>query len=190
MKSKVWTTIALTTGLTLIGATPSLAVVTSVEFDPSTSCPGTDTTLYVNGQTTNITNIGAGYWLKQTIDGVTTYYDGTNNDLWPGLYAYADFSTWPATYEWIIEIYQGDPRVPGGTLIATDALTITDTCPPAPEETEEPEEPQPEESDNSDNTESLAATGSNPAVIAWVPVLALATAALGTLRFWRRKRSN
>ncbi len=172
MTSKILVTVALAAGLTMISATPSSAVVTSVEFVPSTTCPGTDTTIFINGQSTNIVSTGAGYWIKQILDGVASYYDGTNNDVWPGLYPYADFATWPVTNEWVIEYYQGDPRVPGSTLVASDTLTITDTCPIDPEE-----EPEP-----------LAATGATSAVNLWLPALGLVTVALGTLRFWRRKQ--
>ena len=178
MKTKTWATIALAASLTVISATPSSALVTSIEFVPSTSCPGTDTTLFVNGQSTNLVNIGSGYWYKQTLDGVVTYSDGASTDLWPGLYTYAEFSTWPATYEWIMEIYQGDPRVPGSTLVVSDALSITGTC------------PAPEPEDESDDSEPLAATGSNPAVGTWIPALGLGVLALGALRFWRRKQSR
>ena len=181
MNTKTWATIALTAGLTVISATPSSAVVTSVEFVPSTSCPSTDTTLFVNGQSTTIVSIGAGYWYKESLDGSVSYYDGASTDMWPGLYAYADFSTWPVTYEWIIEIYQGDPRVPGSTLVASDTLTITGTCP----DDERGERP----GRKSVDSDELATTGNNPAVGTWIPALGLVAIALGTLRFWRRKRS-
>jgi hypothetical protein len=177
VNTKTLATIALAAGLTVISATPSSALVTSIEFVPSTTCPGTDTTLFINGQSTNLVSIGAGYWYKQTLDGVVTYLDGASSDLWPGLYPYADFSTWPATYEWIMEIYQGDPRVPGSTLVVSEALSITGTCPTELE-------------DESDDSEPLAATGSNPAVGTWIPALGLGVLALGTLRFWRRQQSR
>ena len=170
MTPKILVTVALAAGLTMISATPSSAVVTSVEFVPSTTCPGTDTTLWINDQTSSNVSLDTGYWMKESLDGVITYWDGAITSLSPGLYRYVDFSTWPVTNEWSIEIYLGDPRVPGSTLVTSSSLVIADTCPPE-------EEPEP-----------LAATGATSAVNLWLPALGLVTVALGTLRFWRRKQ--
>jgi hypothetical protein len=175
VNSKAIATAAIAAGLTIISSTPSSALVTSVEFVPSAVCPGTDTTWFVNGQSTGMAAVEAGYWMKETRDGVVSYLDGIGVHIDAGLYTYTELASWPLTIGYAIEIYQGDPREPGSTLVASDALTISATCPPEEE---------------SNDSEPLAATGGNQALGGWLPALGLATVLIGTIRFWRRKRSG